>query len=369
MKMRPIIQGAIAAVSIIALAGCSSAGSNGGADGADGGDGASGTVTFLLPNTTTTRFIEHDAPAFEAAMKELAPDVKVDIQNAEGDSETQIRQAETAILNGTKGIVLTSADPALSASILQKADEAGIPVISYEHEALDGPLTYQVINDPLKVGEAQGSYFAEHLPETDGPIQLARVYGNAGDNYTIKVKEGQDAYIDKLVEEGKVEVVCEDHAAGWDPANALTIVEQCLTKTSNNIDAIINSNDGTASGAIAALEAQDLGGKIPVFGGQDANLDALKYILQGLQEDTVFKDYAVEGEAAAKLMVALLNGEEPEDGLVNAEFDNGFAKVPAAYLPVTSVGIDNLDVVVDAGLYTRDEICEGVDTDAEFCKS
>src|SRR5690606_1419151 len=157
--------------------------------------------------------------------------VTVEVLNAEGDSETQIRQAETAILNGTKGIVLVSADPNLSASVLQQADETAIPVISYEHEALDGPLPYQVINEQLKVGEAQGSDFAEHLPEADGPVKVARVYGNAGDNYTVKVKEGQDQYLDELVADGQVEVVCEDNAAGWDPANALTIVEQCLTKT------------------------------------------------------------------------------------------------------------------------------------------
>lgn len=369
MKIRNLLYGAVATTAIVALAGCSTGGSDGSGEGS-GGEDLTGTVTLLLPNTTTTRFIEHDGPAFEAAMAELAPDIKVEVFNAEGDSETQIRQAETAILNGTKGIVLTSADPALSASILQKADESAIPVISYEHEALDGPLTYQVINDPLKVGEAQGSYFADHLPEAaDGPIQLARVYGNAGDNYTIKVKEGQDEYIDKLVADGKVEVVCEDNAAGWDPANAQNIVEQCLTKTSNKVDAVLNSNDGTASGAIAALEAQQLGGTIPVYGGQDANLDALKYILQGLQTDTVFKNYAEEGKVAAELMVATLKGEDPEEGVVNAEFDNGFAKIPAAYLDVESVDIDNMQTVVDAGLYTKEEICDGVETDAEFCKS
>ncbi len=367
MKFRNLLQGLAATAAIVTLMGCSGGGTESSSSGESGDGGANGTVTFLLPNTTTTRFVEHDAPAFEEAMKELAPDVSVEIVNAEGDSGTQIRQAETAILNGTKAIVLTSADPALSASILQKADEAGIPVISYEHEALDGPLSYQVMNDPLKVGEAQGKYFAEHLPESNGPIQLARVHGNAGDNYTIKVKEGQDEYIEKLVSDGKVEVVCEDNAAGWDPAEAQTIVEQCLTKTSNEIDAVLNSNDGTASGAIAALEGQSLVGAIPVYGGQDANLDALKFILEGKQVDTVFKDYAKEGEVAAKLVVALMNGGDPEDGLVNSEFDNGFEQVPAAFLDVTSVDVENLQTVVDAGLYTQEEICADVETDAEFC--
>ena len=357
----------VCASTALALSGCTT-----GTDGttepvASSVDELSGTVTLMLPNTTTTRFIEHDGPAFVEAMAKLAPDITVDIVNAEGDPAKQVNQAETAISSGTLGIVLVSADPALSGAVLDKAASAGVPVVGYEHEALDGPVAYQVINDPLQVGQAQGAYFAENLPEADKPIQLARIYGNNGDNYTTKVKEGQDESIETLVANGDVEVVCEDYAAGWDPANAQQLIEQCLTSTGNDVDAILVSNDGTASGAIAALEGQSLAGKVPVYGGQDANLDALKFILEGLQVDTVFKDYAVEGGAAAQLLVDVLTGSEPSADLVNATFDNGFAEIPAAYLPVTSVDVSNLQVVVDGGLYTKEEICEGVTTSSDFC--
>lgn len=354
-------------IAVLILSGCTTAAESGTTPAAENVDELSGTVTLMLPNTTTTRFIEHDGPAFVEAMRDLAPGVTVEIVNAEGDAAKQLNQAETAISTGTLGIVLVSADPALSGAVLEKAASANIPVIGYEHEALDGPMAYQVINDPLKVGQAQGAYFSKNLPPTDGPVKLARIYGNNGDNYTTNVKAGQDEAIDALVADGKVDVVCEDYAAGWDPANAQKIIEQCLTNTSNAIDAIIASNDGTASGAIAALEGQKLAGDVPVYGGQDANLEALKFILEGLQVDTVFKDYAVEGAAAAQLMADTLTGTEPSTDLVNAVFDNGFAKIPAAYLPVTSVDITNMQVVVDGGLYTKDEICEGVSTKTDFC--
>jgi D-xylose transport system substrate-binding protein len=325
-----------------------------------------GTVTLLLPNTTTTRFIEHDAPAFVEAMGELAPGITVDVQNADGDASRQLTQAETAISQGTEAIVFVSADPALSGSVLAKASDALIPVIGYEHEALDGEVAYQVIFDPFKVGAAQGTYFGGHLPETATPVKVARVYGNNGDNYTTQVKAGQDDTIDGLVADGSVEVVCEDYAAGWDPANAQKIVEQCLTKTQNQIDAVLVSNDGTASGAIAALEGQNLGGTVPVYGGQDANLDGLKYILQGKQQDTVFKNYAVEGQSAAELVIAALLKQDPPSGLVNDVFDNNSIEVPAAFLDVESIDAENMQTVVDAGLYTKEEICEGL-SGVAFC--
>ncbi len=339
---------------------------SGGAGGGQVSD-VTGSVTFLLPNTTTTRFIQHDSPAFVAAMKELAPGVTVDVQNAEGKSDQQLTQAESAINAGAKALVLVAADPSLSGAVLQKAAEANIPVIGYEHEALDGPLYAQVIFDPKKVGEAQGQYFADHLPAgKDGVVTIGRVYGNNGDNYTIQDQAGQNEKIQSLIDSGKVKVACEDYAAGWDPAAAQQLVEQCLTKTQNEIDAVLAMNDGTASGAIAALTGQGLAGQIPVYGGQDANLDALKFILQGQQTDTVFKNYALEGQTAAQVVIAALEGKEPPASVINATFDNKAVQAPAAYLDVQSIDADNMQVVIDAGLYTKDEICDGIG-DVAFC--
>ncbi|WP_111768725.1 sugar ABC transporter substrate-binding protein [Nakamurella deserti] len=326
-----------------------------------------GSVAFLLPNTTTTRFIQHDSPAFVAAMGELAPGVTVDVLNAEGKSDQQLSQAESAINSGAKALVLVAADPSLSGAVLQKAAEANIPVIGYEHEALDGPLYAQVIFDPKKVGEAQGQYFADNLPAgKDGMVTISRVYGNNGDNYTIQDQAGQNEKIQPLIDSGKVAVACEDYAAGWDPAAAQQLVEQCLTRTQNQIDAVLAMNDGTASGAIAALQGQGLAGQIPVYGGQDANLDALKFILQGQQTDTVFKDYALEGATAAQVVVAALEGREPPSSVINATFDNKAVQAPAAYLDVQSIDAANMQVVIDAGLYTKDEICDGIG-DVAFC--
>jgi D-xylose transport system substrate-binding protein len=325
-----------------------------------------GTVTFLLPNTTTVRFTEHDAPAFIAAMKELAPGIKVDVQDANNDQSRQLTQAETAISQGTLGIVIAAADPSLSGAVLQKAADSNLPVVGYEHEALNGKVANQVMFDPVKVGEAQGTYFAAHLPTAkSGVVTIARIYGNKGDNYTTGVKKGQDEALDPLISSGKVKVACEDNATNWDPVNAQRLVEQCLTKTSNQIDAVIASNDGTAQGAIAAVEGQKLA--TAVYGGQDANLSALQFILQGKQKDTVFKDYSKEGKAAAELMVAALTNQQPPAGLVNGTFDNKALQVPAAYLDVKSIDAANIQTVVDAKLYTKDQICKGL-TGVAFCQ-
>ena len=51
------------------------------------------------------------------------------------------------------------------------------------------------------------------------------------------------------------------------------------------------SNDGTAGGAIAALDAQGLAGSVPVS-GQDADKAALNRVALGTQTVSVWKNFA-----------------------------------------------------------------------------
>jgi D-xylose transport system substrate-binding protein len=352
----------------LALTGAACGGDEeGGAGSASAGGGASGKVVMMLPNTTTVRFVQHDAPAFVAAMKKHAPDVEVQVVNADGDANKQLQQVETALTQGANAIVLTAADPNLASGILTKASQADVPLISYEHEAIGGPVTYQVMFDPHAVGVEQGRYAAEQLEGGEKEVVL-RLYGNKGDNYTNEDLRGQDEQLQPLIRDGQIEVACEAYTPGWDPARAQALTEQCLTKVGDRLDAVIAMNDGTASGAIAALQREGLEGEVPVYGGQDANLEALQYILAGWQESTVLKNYPVLADAAARLTVAALTGEKPSGDLVNGEFDNQAEKVPAAFLPVETVDEERMQRVVDVGLYTWDELCKGPAARSATCR-
>ena len=169
-----------------------------------------GTVYMMLPNYTTVRFVQKDAPAFVAAMKKYAPNLKVEVVNGESNPQEQQQQVEAAITAGVKAIVLIAADPSLASGILNAAKKAGVPLIAYEHEATGGPVTYYTQFGALKVGQAQGKNAAAALSQ-GGPYKIARLYGNKGDFYTRATKEGQDQYLDPLIKDKKIEVVCEDY--------------------------------------------------------------------------------------------------------------------------------------------------------------
>lgn len=77
-------------------------------------------------------------------------------------------------------------------------------------------------------------------------------------------------------------------------------MENALTANSNHIDAVVASNDATAGGVIQALSAQGLAGKVAIS-GQDADLAAIKRIMNGTQTMTVYKPITELATEAAKL--------------------------------------------------------------------
>jgi D-xylose transport system substrate-binding protein len=326
-------------------------------------------VFFMLPNSTTIRFERRDAPLFVAAMEERMPGAMVTVQNGEGDPVRQQRLVEDAIAQGADLIVYTSSDANLSAGALRAAEEAGVPVLLYEHDAIGGLAEAHVLFNARAVGQAQGQRAAELIEAMpEGTIRIARVKGNQGEYGTTQYELGQNEYLDPLIASGRVEIVCEDFTPNWDPVQAQAFAEDCLTRTGGEVDMFLGMNDGTTGGSVAALISQGYApGEIVVTGGQDATIEALQFIAQGWQDNTVFKDLRVMAEAAADMAVAILNGEDLPAEWMNGEVDNDYMMVPAAFLPVNNVTLDNISDVVEAGIYTWEEVCQGAE-DSQLCQ-
>ena len=94
--------------------------------------------------------------------------------------------------------------------------------------------------------------------------------------------------------------------------------------------------------------------------GQDAELAAIQRILAGEQFMTVYKAIKPEAEAAAQLAVALVRGEDPPEGLVNEQVDNGQEQVPSVILEPIAVTTENIaDTVIKDGYWKASEVCTG----------
>jgi D-xylose transport system substrate-binding protein len=115
-----------------------------------------------------------------------------------------------------------------------------------------------------------------------------------------------------------------------------------IESTKGNITAVIASNDGTAGGAIQALEEHKLAGKVFVS-GQDADLAAIIRILDGTQTMTVYKPLGLEAKQAADAAVALATGQPVN---TTASISNGVRSVPAILVNPVAVTKANVKQTV-----------------------
>lgn len=158
-------------------------------------------VFFLLPNSTTIRFESRDAPFFVEAMKKLAPNAQVIVQNGQGDPARQQRLVEDAIAQGASVILLTSTDANLAAGELKAAEAAKVPVVLYDHDAIGGKAEAHVVFDLLAVGQAQGKRAAELIKAmSKSPVKVARVKGNQGEYGTGQYEKGQNEFLQPLID-------------------------------------------------------------------------------------------------------------------------------------------------------------------------
>jgi D-xylose transport system substrate-binding protein len=357
------------------VAACGSPHTSAAAPGGTGGESGSGSsasalsgdVYFLVPDAGTPRWLTQDTPLFTRDLRKLAPKLHVVVENSNDSVSDQQSEVENAITKGAKAILLVSDDPVEATGGLVSAKQASVPVIAYDHNTQNGPLAAFDVYNSVKVGELQAAPACKFLAQGK-PKTLARIMGNPGEYGTTRYFEGQNKCLNPLIKSGQVKVVCSTYTPNWDPTNAQQEAETCLTKTNNKVSAFLDMNDGTSGGVIAALQAQHLAGKIPVYGGQDADLQNLQYIAEGYQAGTIFKSFVVEARIAAQMTVAAIKQQSPLPG-VNSVYNNGYAKIPTALLTPTYITTATLGDVVSAGIFTWKQICGGPAAGTAVCKA
>jgi D-xylose transport system substrate-binding protein len=336
-------------------------------DEGDSGDSASGggSIAFMLPETQTARYETQDKPLFESKVEELCPDCEILYQNADQDPAKQQQQVEAAVTEGVDVIVLDPVDSTASAGLVTRAKDADIPVISYDRLILDADLDYYVSFDSVEVGRQQAEALSDKLEEDGSPEgPIVKINGDPKDNNATLFKQGSD----EVFEERGVEVVEESDTPDWLPENAQRQMEQAITAAGEDgFAGVYAANDGTAGGAIAALKSAGIDPAERPVTGQDAELAAIQRIVAGEQYVTVYKPIKPLAESAAELAVDVANGEEPAEGLINGEEDNGMEQVPTVFLDTVAVTKDNVkDTIIADDFWPVDEIC--TQAYAQACK-
>jgi D-xylose transport system substrate-binding protein len=340
-------------VGAVALTSCGGNDTSGGGASPSAGGGG-GKIALLLPESKTARYETQDRPLFEAKVKELCPDCEVIYSNANQDATQQQSQAEAALSNGAKVLVLDPVDFASAGPMVNAAKQAGVPVISYDRLITDAPIDYYISFDNEKVGQLQGQALLDAMEANgDSGGTIVMINGAPTDNNAKQFKAGAHSVLD-----GQVEIGAEYDTPDWSPDKAQSQMDQAITKLGKNtIKGVYAANDGTAGGAIAAMKGAGMDPKSIPTTGQDAEVAALQRIIVGEQTLTVYKNYAEEAPLAAQLAVALVKGENPE-GIEFVDVDNGSGMIPSIILDPVAVTKDNImDTVIKDGVWKVSDIC------------
>ncbi len=346
------------AVAVVMLLAAACATTKGGSSGGGGEKSGKQVIGLLLPETKTTRYEQQDKPNFERKVKELCPSCRVIYANANQDADTQQQQAEAAITNGAKVLVISAVDVKSAAGIVQRAKQAQVSVISYGRLIPSADLDYYVSIDPFKVGQQQGKALLDAMRSAGKSTpSVVMINGSPSDSNAGPYKKGAHNVLDAA----GVKVAKEYDTPDWSPDKAQSEMEQAITSVGpTGFDGVYVANDGMASGAIAAMKGHGIK-PIPPVTGQDAELAGIQRILAGEQLMTVYQPIKRIAETAAELSVDLVNGKRSDaDAIATAKVSNGQKDVPSVLLDTLVVTKDNVkDTVIKDGFLTANQICAG----------
>ena len=363
---------------MVVAAACSSTGSSPSTSaGASTASGAGCTVGVSWNNFQQPRWAAHDEPNLKKTIEDAGG--KYISADANLSSEQQLTDVDTLISQGAKVLILLAQDNKAILPALQKAKDAGIPVIAYDRLIEDPSILY-ITFDNVLVGKAEAEAIIAKVPKGNYVL----IKGDPGDpNASTFLPQGWDeAGLKDKVASGDIKILNGPDGTftdAWKTEKAQQNMEAIIDKAvadGTKIDAILAENDSTALGVVGALTAKNYG--FPPLSGQDGDPANLNNVALGKQYVDVFKNANELGKTAGaaalqlcadpkNLAVTLPGGlvdtsVAPTAGLTATDFTTpGGTVVKSFILQPTPLTAENLQVAIDAGQITKEDLCKGVD--------
>jgi ribose transport system substrate-binding protein len=240
--------------------------------------------------------------------------MQVKVLTDDGDSQKQLAQIRS-LLSGDKTVVL-NVDPNTSSdtqAIVRAVKDAGGYVVTQwnkpddlqpwdvgdnwvAHISFDGRVSgYQIAT---KLFDAMGG--------SGGIIALQGILDN------VPAKQRYAGLQKALGENSKIKLL-DQQTAEWDRNKAFQVTQTLLTKHSGKVKGVWAANDDMALGALQALKAAGLQGKVPVVG-----IDAVPEALQEIKGGTSGYVATVSSDAFWQGGVGLALGYQAATGRLKA---------------------------------------------------
>jgi putative multiple sugar transport system substrate-binding protein len=294
---------------------------------------------------------------------------------SDNDSGQQVSDIQNMLADNVDLLVVAAIDGEALNTAMDEAAEAGVPVISYDRLIKNDAVSYYVSFDNYTVGTLQGQFIVDQLDldnAGDTTYNMEITAGDPADNNAGYFYQGAIDVLQPYIDAGTLNVVSgqtDFDSVATDQWNTDTALERAQNVLSSyyadgtQLDVWLCSNDSTALGVAQAVTSDYKGSNTVLITGQDGDEANLKNIVDGIQTMTVYKNVSNESVVTLALAQAMLNGETIDESLtstfgVDCAYDtesyetSDGNKCPSFLLVPSVITKDNLDELVDTGLYT-----------------
>ncbi len=296
---------------------------------------------------------------FEQVLTENTKNITgtVRVETADNDLTTQRAQVEAALEDGASVLLIQPVDADAAGMYVDAAHKAGARVIAFDRLINTRDLDAYVSHDLAQMGRVQAQAAIDWLTAKNlkKPWNFVLLEGAAGDPIASQITRGYHDILDARVQ--KKEVALVGDRAVPDASVAQTAVTEELAKAKNNVVAILANNSALARGALNALDAAKLTGKIFVAG---AGADSANYaaLCSGAQNLDLTLDDTELARSAARLAVAFV----AEKTAAQENFPNNVIRIDdrdvfQIAIPVRTVTSDTIQAaLVQTGIVSSNQL-------------
>ncbi|MCF2595601.1 substrate-binding domain-containing protein [Pseudoflavonifractor phocaeensis] len=355
--------------------GSSAPAASGSSDASVSVSGEGGTVGIAMPTKSLERW-NRDGSYLKEQFETAG--YGVELKYSDNDVEQQNNDIAAMIADGVDLLIVAAIDGDSLSNVLGDAKDAGIPVISYDRLIMNtDAISYYVSFDNYTVGTLQGQFVIDQLgldlADTSKTYNIEFTAGDPADNNAGYFFNGAFDTLKDYIDAGILNVVSgkttfeQVATPSWSTDTALENMQNTLASYYSDgtvLDVALCSNDSTALGVAQAITSDYAGSNAPLVTGQDGDIANLRNIVDGIQTMTVYKNVANEAIVTLELAKAMLVGETPDASLIDtfgidcaydtSSYDNGTGIIPSYLLVPSVITKDNLQELVDTGLYAWD---------------
>jgi len=247
--------------------------------------------------------------------------------DAKNDFAKQEKDLEELVNQKVKVVILQLVDPSAGPRLVRKLAQANIKVIALETLPANSPLDGYITSDHSRTGELQSRYLLSAAQGRSSPMKAVILQGDKNDQAS---REITSSVLENLKNQSLVQVVLvKDHPAS-DPQMAKNTLEQALTTSGGQIDAVITTDSRLAPAVTEMIKNRGLSQRVVTIGA-GADKQASQALAAGEHdaEVDIMPELMAQYAYDAAVGLATTGHWQYDKQIKNGDFD-----VPARVTPV-----------------------------------